>query len=114
MDAPLPKPMSPPACDLHGYEFMPLFGAKLFESDFWSEANDTQRCAALRLWWAAWRQVPAGSLPTKDAVLCRLAGFEDNLKRWAKVKAIVLHGFILCADGRLYHPLILPGSHQSF
>ncbi len=101
-----PAPMSKPDCDLRGYEYMPLFGDRLMESDFFAEASDLEFRAAIRVWWASWKQVPAGSLPNKDVILCRLAGFETNLRRWAKVKERVLQGFTLCSDGRLYHPFI--------
>jgi hypothetical protein len=102
----LPAPLTPPDCDLRGYGFMTLYGDRLLESDFWALANDTARCAGLQLWWAAWKQVPAGSLPNIDAVLCRLAGFDRNLKKWEKLKKIVSHGFVLCNDGRLYHKVV--------
>ncbi len=103
----LPAPLTPSDCDLRGYNWMPLFGGKLFTSKFAAHAADAVFRAALRLWWEAWLQVPAASLPDDDMELCLLAGCER--RTWAKLKASdVLHGFVKCADGRLYHPLLAP------
>jgi hypothetical protein len=104
----LPEPLSPPDCDLRGYEYMPLFGQKLFGSAFYTLALTNPRAglAGQKLWWEAWQQRPAGSLPADDATLCRMADFGTDMKAWLKAKDIALHGFILCSDGRLYHALL--------
>ncbi|CAB4141931.1 hypothetical protein UFOVP421_29 [uncultured Caudovirales phage] len=102
----LPPPLVPADCDLRGYEFMPLFGHKLFGSDFYVRATDAEFRAAIRLWWAAWQQCPAGSLPTDDAALALLADYGRDVRGFAKVRSVALDGFILCSDGRLYHPVL--------
>ena len=102
----LPPPMTPADCDLRGYEFMPLFGHRLFGSDFDMKATDSEFRIALRLWWAAWQQCPAGSLPDDDAALCRLADLGRDQKSWKKVRNSVLYGFEKCSDGRLYHAVL--------
>lgn len=102
----LPSPLSPPDCDLRGYDYMPLFGHKLFNSSLYTEATDTEFRSALRLWWAAWQQCPAGSLPSSDAALAMLADFGRDQKSWLKVKKMALHGFVLCSDNRLYHRML--------
>lgn len=96
-------PMTPEGCDLRGLEWMPLYGGRLFGSDFDAHATDAEWRAALQLWWAAWNQVPAASLPDDDVALCRLAGFGRDVKAWRKVKPRALYGFTLCTDGRFYH-----------
>ena len=106
MSAPLPDPMTPPDCDLRGYEFMPLFGSRLFGSEFDAQASDLEFRVAIRILWAAWLQCPAGSLPTDDGALCRLADLGRDLKTWKKIRPMVLRHFTLCSDGRLYHPLL--------
>lgn len=102
----LPEPMVPPEVDLRGLEYMPLLGDRLFSSDFDLDANDVEFRVGLRLWWAAWKQVPAGSLPKEDNRLRKLAGLDENVAKWRKVKGRALHGFVECSDGRLYHPIV--------
>ncbi len=98
--------MTPTDCDLRGLEYMPLLGQRLFGSDFNGTATDSEWRAALTLWWAAWTQCPAGSLPDDDAALCRLADLGRDVKTWLKLKDKALHGFVKCSDGRLYHPTL--------
>lgn len=102
----LPEPMTPPDCDLRGLEYMPLLGQRLFGSKFDAMANDSEWRAGLTLWWAAWTQCPAGSLPDDDMALCRLADLGRDLKHWKRLKERALHGFVKCSDGRLYHPTL--------
>lgn len=102
-----PDPMVPADVDLRGLEYMPLLGAKLFSSDFNLDATDAEFRRALVLWWAAWNQQPAASLPSSERQQAKLAGFEDEKSpNWRKVRGRVLHGFVLCSDGRLYHPIL--------
>ena len=61
---------------------------------------------AVLLWCVAWHQQPAASLPDDDRLLAHLAGFGRDVRAWTKVRKGALHGFIGCADGRLYHPTI--------
>lgn len=109
-----PEPLTPEYCDLRGYEFMPLFGHKLFASEFYTEASADEFRAGLRLWWAAWNQVPAGSLPNSDRALATLADFGRDIEAWQDVKSRALHGFIECSDGRLYHPMICAEAIESY
>jgi len=104
--AQLPEPLVPPDVDLRGLEYMPLLGGRLLSSDFNASSTDAEWRAALTLWWAAWGQVPAGSLPNDDVVLCRLADLGRDVKAWRKVKAKALYGFTECSDGRLYHEVL--------
>ena len=109
MHAPLPDPLNTPDCDLTGYDYMPLKGQKLFKSHFYVEIASQNPLAGLlgiKLWWEAWQQCPAGSLPSSDSALCRLADLGRDLRTWGRIKQAALHGFVLCNDGRLYHPYI--------
>lgn len=99
----LPSPPIAADVDLRGYGFMPLYGHHLFGSEFNARASDAAWRAGVTLWWAAWNQVPAGSLPADDAALCRLADLGRDVKAWKKLREHALHGFTLCSDGRLYH-----------
>lgn len=103
----LPEPLTPPDCDLRGQSWMPLFGDRLFNSDFEARASDAEFRAAMTLWWKSWVQVPAASLPDDDIILCKLAGLGRDMKAWKALReGNVLHGFIKCSDGRLYHALL--------
>jgi len=104
----LPEPLTPPEADLQGYGFMPLYGHRLFGSGFNALSNDAEWRAGVTLWWAAWNQVPAGSLPDDDAALARLADLGRDVRRWRRLRANALRGFVKCADGRLYHTVLAP------
>jgi uncharacterized protein YdaU (DUF1376 family) len=106
VDDALPEPPVPAEVDLRGLEYMPLLGARLFGSEFALEATDAEFRAGLRLWWAAWQQQPAASLPRTDRSLCKLAGLGEDLAKWRKVRKRALHGFVLCSDDRLYHDVL--------
>jgi hypothetical protein len=99
MPDPLPEPLTPADCDLRGYEFMPLFGTRLFGSELYALALDKPRAgwAALKLWWEAWQQCPAGSLPSDDKTLCRLADLGTDLRSW-----------------RYYHPILAQEATSAF
>jgi len=116
METVLPPPMTPPDCDLRGYGFMPLFGTRLFGSRFYSLARRHPRAglAGMKLWWEAWTQCPAGSLPDDDFDLCHLAGFGDDLEAWRAARETALHGFVKCSDGRLYHPFLADEAISAF
>ncbi|WP_162530927.1 DUF1376 domain-containing protein [Rhodovastum atsumiense] len=109
-----PPPLTPCQCNLRGYEFMPLYGERLFSSDFEAKATDAEFRAAVNLWWRAWTQVPAASLPNDEVVLCKLAGLGRDMASWRKVREMALHGFELCADGRLYHKALAPLAVNSY
>ena len=111
-----PPPMTPPDCDLRGYEFMPLFGQRLFGSHFYTMALHNPRAglAAQKLWWEAWMQCPAGSLPDDEVTLARMADFGTDLKAWRKAASVALYGFVKCNDGRFYHPLLCEQAIDAF
>jgi hypothetical protein len=104
----LPPPLSPPDCDLRGYDYMPMHCGRLFASAFFfaTRRNPAALRAALQLWWAAWQQCPAGSLPNNEWALCSFAGLGNDMRAWGRVKDVALHGFKLCSDGRFYHKVI--------
>lgn len=75
---------------------------RLLRSDTWVLGSSDEKAAAITLWMESWHQVPAASLPSNDRILAKLSGAE----RWAKAKEHALRGWILCSDGRLYHPVV--------
>lgn len=105
----LPAPLVPPDCDLRDFAFMPLDVARLRDSDL--AANETpEACwAAVLLWATAWHQVPAGSIPDDEMWIAKHAGYAQRgkiAKEWKEVRDGALHKWIVCQDGRLYHPVI--------
>jgi hypothetical protein len=102
----LPEPLTPAGCDLRDFAFMPLDVQRLRDSDL--AALESPECcwSAVLLWCASWHQVPAASLPDDDRVLAQLAGFGRVVKEWQRVREGALRGWIKCADGRLYHPVV--------
>lgn len=105
-DATLPAPLVPPEADLRDFPFTPIVRARLFGSTFHARVSDAEWRAGVTLWLKSWDQTPAGSLPSDDVELARLAEFARDVKAWRKVKAGALHGWRECADGRLYHPVV--------
>jgi hypothetical protein len=113
----LPSPLTPSDCDLRGYaEWMPLLGNRLFTSSWYRAARKDSRggIAALKLWWVAMMQCPAGSLPNDEEELCMLADFGEDMRAWHKHRAVAMHGFILCADNRWYHPVVSEQAVKAF
>lgn len=106
---PLPSPPIPPDCDLRALPFTPIFRARLFGSAFHARATDAEWRAGFTLWLKSWDQYPGGSLPDDDIELCRLAELGRDQRTWKKVRAVALHGWTKCSDGRLYHPVVTEG-----
>ena len=101
-----PAPLTPPESDLTGYNFMPLDVVRFAQSDLVSFAPPEAIVAAILLWGASWHQRPAGSLTNDDRALANLAGYGRAVGEWLKVRDDALRGFVLCSDGRLYHPVV--------
>jgi uncharacterized phage protein (TIGR02220 family) len=101
------EPLVPADVDLRGYEFIPLFGDRLFGSETWIGITADAKLAALQLWWRAYaKEVPASSLPNNDALLSNYAGYGTQTNAWRKVKPQAMRGFVLCTDERWYHPFV--------
>lgn len=96
-------PPVPPDTDLRHFPDMPLDVIAIAQSDLAATGDFADNWIALRLWCAAWHQVPAGSLPTDDRQLCYLAGLGRSLRLWKKHREGALHGFEVASDGRQYH-----------
>lgn len=99
-------PLTPPDCDLQDFPFMPLHVARLRDSDLAAESHPEACWYAVMLWSASWHQIPAGSLPDNETILARLCGLGRDLKTFRKHRADAMRGFVLCDDGRLYHPVV--------
>jgi len=110
----LPTPLTPPGCDLRDFAFMPLDVARLRDSDMAAYESPEACWAAVLLWAAAWHQVPAASLPDDDRFLAKAAGYGRVVKEWENVRSGALHGWVKCADGRLYHPVVAEKALESW
>ncbi|WP_242560119.1 DUF1376 domain-containing protein [Pandoraea capi] len=95
-------PMTPPDCNLKEFGFMPFDVKRLLTSETWILGSGDERAASVALWLESWHQVPAASLPDNDRMLDHLS----QSKVWKRVKDHALRGWVKCADGRLYHPVV--------
>lgn len=105
----LPAPMTPPDCNLRGFQWMPIDTVRLLDSDLFLLATGDEFKAALALWCKSWSQVPAASLPADERLLAGLSG----AKKWAKVRSVALRGWVLCSDGRYYHPVVAEKAREA-
>ena len=110
----LPAPLTSADVDLRDFPYTPLFRARLFGSNFHAHADDASWRAGVTLWLKSWDQVPAGTLPDDDVVLCRLAELGRDIEAWRAVKEWALHGWIKCSDGRLHHPVVADGINEAW
>lgn len=104
-----PQPLTPPECDVKGAQLLPLNVSFWRDGRLASSASAEAFRSALQLCLASWTQVPSGSLPNDDAALAVLAGLGRSkraLSQWFRVKSEVLSDWVLCSDGRLYHPQV--------
>ena len=99
-------PLVPRDLDLQDFPFMPVDIWRLFGSEFHARSDDAAWRAGLTLWLKSYHQVPASSMPNDDVALARAAELGRDLKTWKRIKADALRGWILCDDGRLYHPVV--------
>lgn len=101
-------PLTPPDCDLRDFPRMMVDVARLMGSQFNATAsrNPVAWMIGHKLWYRAWHQVPAASLPDDDEQLCHLAELGFDMKTWRKSKDLALRGWLHCDDGRLYHPMV--------
>lgn len=102
-DAQLPAPLVTAADTIEGLKSFMLNVDRLFASELWAIATGDEFKAAVALWGRAWQQVPAGSLPDDERLL---AAFSGAGRRWPKLRAMALRGFVKCSDGRLYHRVL--------
>lgn len=77
---------------------------KVNQSSTWSLAAEVPM-ALLMMWLAAWTQEPCGSLPNDEDVIrakCRIP-----VKQWPTLRSILMRGWWLTDDGRLYHDTLV-------
>ena len=101
-------PLTPADADLRDFPRMALDVQRLMGSEFNALASRAPIAWMVghKLWYRAWHQVPAGSLPDDDEQLCHLAELGFDLKTFRKARTVALRGWARCDDGRLYHPVV--------
>jgi hypothetical protein len=92
--------------DLRDFPAMMIDIARLFGSEFHAASNDAEWRAGVTLWLRSFHQVPAGSLPSDEASLTRLAELGKDVKSWRKIRTKTLRGWALASDGRYYHKTV--------
>lgn len=98
-----PHPLTPSDCELQDFAYLPVDVAWIRNSDMVLNETPEVFWAMLLLWAESWHQVPAASIPNDDDWL---ACATRTGKAWPRMRASVLREWVMCSDGRLYHPRI--------
>lgn len=96
---------------------MPLDVVRLRDSDLAANEPPEACWAAVLLWAAAWHQVPAASMPDDERWIAKAAGYVARGKidkAWCEIKSGAMRGFILCSDGRWYHPVVAEKAREAW
>jgi hypothetical protein len=101
-----PEPMTPEGANMRGMPWMPLDIDRLRRSKTWLLNRRRPEIAfyQINLWMKSWHEVPAASFEDDDDVLADAAMCSPEA--WPEVREAVLRGWVLCSDGRLYHPVV--------
>lgn len=78
---------------------------RIRQSDTWSLASAEVRPWLLMLWMVAWEQAPCGSMPADDQLIAARIGMAP--KAFAKHRSVLMRGWWLADDGRLYQDTIV-------
>jgi uncharacterized protein YdaU (DUF1376 family) len=108
----LPPPLVEPRVDCTDLDGFMLNTERLMSSELPALYGNEIIGAALMLWCRAWKQRPAASLPDDDKVNSAFARLP--LARFRKLKDAVMHGFVKCSDGRLYHPVLAAEAAKAY
>lgn len=100
-NAAAPEPPYPSDTRAKGWRFE-LDYERIEQSDTWALATPEMRPWLLMIWLSAWRQSPCGSLPASDELIAARIGMPA--RQFAAHRDILLRGWWLAADGRMYHP----------
>jgi hypothetical protein len=101
-----PAPIVPAEVTMSGDDWFPFYFDRVRKSKWWRRASDLARARNVMLWGEAYKETPAGSLPDDDDDLAEKAGFGFDVDSWLTAKADILAPWLLCDDGRWYHPTV--------
>lgn len=99
----LPDPPYPSDVLARGWGFT-LHAERIDNSDTWDDAPPDMRPWLLMLWYRSWTQAPCGTLPNNDGRIASRIGMDPRV--FAANRDILMRGWYLASDGRLYHPVI--------
>ena len=108
----LPEPLVPADCDCTDLDGFMLNVERLMASELVALSSHEVIASALFLWCRAWKQRPAASLPADDKVIAAFAKLP--MSRFRKLREEVLHGFVLCSDGRMYHRVLAEEARKAY
>lgn len=99
----LPEPPYPNDVRANGWRFE-LHVERLENSDTWTVTPADMRPWLLMLWMRSWTQSPCGSLPANDEIIAARIGMDA--RAFQANRHLLMSGWYLASDGRLYHPVI--------
>ena len=99
----LPDPPYPGHIKANGYN-IEFDIQRIVASDTWAIASNNERAWLLRIWFEARRSVPDGSMQSDLAVFAARIGCTRQFLE--AHKEVLLRGWKLHSDGRLYHEFI--------
>jgi hypothetical protein len=108
----LRPPLVPEDCDLSGMQSMMLDVGRLRRSRLALTAKRRPEIGwiSVLLWAAAWEETPPASLEDDDDVLADRAMLSPE--RWAELKPELLRPWVLCSNGRWYHPVVAEKANE--
>lgn len=101
-----PDPLVPAECSMAGNEWFPFYFDRVRKSKWWRRATDVARARNVMMWGEAFKAAPAGSLPDDDDELAEAAGYGMDIDAFLAVKGDIMAPWVLCSDGRWYHPTV--------
>ena len=113
----LPAPLAPPRCDTQGCGELPISLDDLRRSRLLRTRSDAALRAGVDLMFCAWHQTPAGSVAADDEYLAAIANFGRGrraVKAWRKIADEALGDWVLCSDGRLWHPAVAAAAVNAY
>lgn len=78
---------------------------RIRQSDTWALAAPDVKPWLLMLWMVAWEQTPCGSLPAEDELIAARIGMTPKV--FAKHRDVLMRGWWIADDGRLYHNVLV-------
>ena len=100
----LPEPPYPADTRVRGWQFR-IDHERLNASDTWALSPPNMRPWLLMMWHVSWMQWPAGSFTNDDGIIAAKIGMDRET--FDANRDLLMRGWELCADGRLYHRTVV-------